>query len=101
MSEKTEICFICNSIPCKGTSTYKFRCELITDSSKFIKEFIKATYGDIVDLNIKKVHMLGCTIELSTHCKIEAVRKVLYSVPSSHVMIETLELLENYTGIRE
>ena len=96
----SEMCFICNSIKCKGISTYKFRCELISDTPKFIKEFIKATYGDIVYLNIKKVHMLGCEIELSTHVTIEVVRKVLYSVPSSHVMIETLELLENYTGIR-
>lgn len=77
--------------------TYKMRAEGVND----VFEFVRA-----MGRNIKKYRIIGNTIipdvefEFETKKSLHIVLNTLRRIPDSHVMIETVKPISEYTGVR-
>ena len=77
--------------------TYKMRAEGVND----VFEFVRAMGG-----NIKEYRIIGNTIipdvefEFETKKSLHIVLKTLRQIPDSHVMVETVKPISDYTGVR-
>lgn len=79
--------------------SYKFRAECISDVIRLMKRIIN--HDPIEFISIEKMECgtdVVCT--LSCGLSLEGIRLAMERVRDSHVMIETLETAENYTGNR-
>ncbi len=77
--------------------TYKMRAEGVND----VFEFVRA-----MGSNIKEYRIIGNTIipdvefEFETKKSLDFVFNILTDIPDSHVMIETVNPISEYTGVR-
>ena len=77
--------------------TYKMRAEGVND----VFEFVRA-----MGRNIKEYLIIGNTIipdvefEFETKKSLHIVLKTLRQIPDSHVMVETVKPISDYTGVR-
>ncbi len=77
--------------------TYKMRAEGVND----VFEFVRA-----MGSNIKEYRIIGNTIipdvefEFETKKSLHIVLNTLRGIPDSHVMVETVKPISEYTGVR-
>ena len=77
--------------------TYKMRAEGVNDVFEFVRAMVR---------NIKKYRIIGNTIipdvefEFETKKSLHIVLNTLRRIPDSHVMIETVKPISEYTGVR-
>lgn len=74
---------------------FKFRAECLHDVSEFLEKFTPSKGAIYFEME-KDVE---CIIE--TVAQIDEVIAYMNLVPDSHVMIETIKPINEYTGIRE
>ena len=75
-------------------TTYKFRSECLHDISKLL---------ELLPLKIKieKTSMFpDCIAEITSELSMAEIKQVMRKVPDSHVMIETIAPIAEYTGYR-
>ncbi len=77
--------------------TFKMRAEGVNDVFEFVRMFSK---------NIKEYRIIGNTIipdvefEFETKKSLHIVLNTLRQIPDSHVMVETVKPISEYTGVR-
>ena len=75
--------------------TYKMRAEGVND----VFEFVRA-----MGRNIKEYRIIGNTIipdvEFESKKSLHIVLNTLRQIPDSHVMVETVKPISEYTGVR-
>lgn len=74
---------------------HKLRAECLLDAIRFTKECY------FTSLKIEVVRFPDCTVEFEANYSIEELKKILKAIPDSHVMLETLAPLAEYTGERK
>jgi hypothetical protein len=92
-----------NNIPeYPGAKVYKCRAECYKD----VKRFIKIAYPNLKEWNCKPWYfdsgnlMPDIDFTFITDLNIDIMKSILNGLEDCHVMSETLELYENYTGER-
>jgi len=82
---------------------YKFQAECQLDV-----EALKEKLQELGEFNVSTTHLEidgiripDVEIELEVNSDTENLLKVMRSIPDSHVMIQTLESAESYTGVRD
>jgi predicted transport protein len=77
--------------------TFKMRAEGVNDVFEFVRMFSK---------NIKEYRIIGNTIipdvefEFETKRTLNTILNTLRQIPDSHVMVETVKPISEYTGVR-
>lgn len=82
--------------------TYKMRVECFAD----LQRFIEVNYRILHDINITPVELDGTPVpdvdcSFSAKESLESLRDVLRMVPDGHVMVQTIQPIEAYTGERD
>ena len=91
--------------------TYKFRAECFYDVTEFYKQTSKAieSIKSSDELSSTKFGILSVigkdeipdvTVIFKSNFNLLEVKQILSEVENGHVMLETIELIENYTGVR-
>ena len=83
------------------SNVFKIRCELITDAFTFLTEFFRQTVGQHSSIQIDKSKYLCCELTLTTRQSLTFVKNIIEGLPNLHCMLQTVEPIENYTGIRK
>lgn len=73
--------------------TYKFRAECVIDIKGLKPMVFKSIVQD------RRLPDVECVVEFDG--TLEELRDVLRGVPNGHVMVQTVALLEQYTGERD
>lgn len=84
---------------------YKLRAECQDDCSLFAGRLVGAcrasNYKHRVETNIiPDPNYPDCDMDFSTTFPIDKVREIIAGIPDAHVMLETVEYEQNYTGDR-
>ena len=79
---------------------YKMRCELYSDAFTFLSDYTQKTFGDLKKIIIDIDKYKGATLEISTSRSLSFVKNILENLQDLHVMSQTIENVENYTGER-
>ena len=76
---------------------YKLRAECLSD----VFDFLKST--EVISFSINTIMDYASDVELTFFScfPIFRIKEILDSIPDSHVMRETIEKADNYTGERE
>ncbi len=80
------------------TYEFKFRAECLDDIICFLntsRNFLK------FNINNDEAILPDCEIEITTHLDYNAMLDIMRKIPDSHVIMQTLQLKPNYTGIRD
>jgi len=90
-------------------SNYKLRGECYVDVAQFLEKLIDKCNSEIRHHRFETINIFqdpdkcgfpDCDLEFSTTLSLEQIRDLLKLIPDSHVMLQTVELAENYTGER-
>lgn len=92
-------CIFCNGL-CKGTFIYKCRVEILPDAYNFLYKVIRNRQLDIKGSNITSDDFCGAIMEFTSHDSLKRVKTVLGLFPNLHVMEETVQFKDDYTGVR-
>ena len=78
---------------------FKFRSECIYDIIRFVGS---NKHKDYIKFIIEKDSELpDCTVEFTTDLSKETILDVMRKISDSHVMMQTLAVKSEYTGIRD
>lgn len=81
----------------RRVQTYKFRAECFQD----VYNFLKRVPGQ-PQFRIERGGVFpDCEIEFRSNMTTGQLKEILNDIPNSHVMVETLALASEYTGIRD
>ena len=82
----------------KNPQRFKFRAECVND----IIEFINAVPKPIWMVNLQQQDSFpDATFEFTCDLNLKEILFILYEIPDGHVMMDTLNPIENYTGDRK
>ena len=79
---------------------FKMRCEMYSDAFTFLSDYTQKTFGDLKKIIIDIDKYKGATLEISTSRSLEFVKNILEKLQDLHIMSQTIENVENYTGER-
>jgi len=84
------------------TTTFKVRAETFGDALRFQEIFIRTSPDNKMDMHIHVDRLLGLTvITFKTTMSRKDILKLLHRIQDGHVMWETLQPIELYTGERD
>jgi len=78
---------------------YKLRAEGVSD----VMELLKIIAHKMKSFNVKRIDDVipDVEFEFETEFNIDAIQRIISTIIDGHVMLETVTLLEDYTGIRK
>lgn len=87
------------------STNYKFRAECIADAYNVINKLGKLSHEALQEVKIIPIFMDGlrlpdCEVELKTSLHFIALLTQLRDIPDGHVMLESVQPIEKYTGER-
>lgn len=86
------------SNPDAESTLYKLRAECLED----IHGFQAAAKGTVTDLKVQLLGELGdCEATFASPLSLKALRMLLSIIPDAHVMLQTLQPANSYTGDRD
>ena len=84
---------------------YKLRAECHVDTLRFLRRMsiacIKEHRRIWSFILVQDVGFPDCEVKFTTSLSLERLRDILAGIVDGHVMLETVELLEDYTGERK
>ena len=83
-------------------TTFKFRCEFPHDAAEFYRVANEHIYTMTIEADHKVPGGLDpeVTVEVGG-ISLDELRTIMATIVDGHVMVETIELVENYTGDRK
>lgn len=81
--------------------TFKFRAEALADVQGFFSKLPTIDGMIIIQPRFFHGQIDGYEVTMTTYRSKQEVKLLMRSVPDSHVMMETLQDIVNYTGERE
>ena len=80
----------------KCIQIYKFRAECIVD----VHRFLYSLAPNWVEYHVTATTFPDVTVALKTAATLDELCSVIKTVPDGHVMLETIQPLDRYTGER-
>ena len=81
-------------------NTYKLRAETVTDLLRLVVQMSEIRVGDMF-VTMDKDGLPDCELEIVTWYDLDRMRSYCREIPDGHIMLQTIRLKENYTGIRD
>ena len=86
-----------NTYKLRDENTYKLRAETYTDIDGFITYMEECRLVPMEDIVINKREL---ELTFTTNVSIDEIKRILKCFPDTHVMRETVALIDEYTGDR-
>ena len=85
---------------------YKLRSECYVDIANFVGRLVDECHASNYKERFETINIYpdpdypDCDMDFSTTFTIDKVREIIAGIPDAHVMLETVQYEENYTGDR-